>query len=67
MSNNEYIKYLIKQTIDCPSNMTNDDIIVLYNNIQEVFKSNKYTIQEKEMLHKQAHLESLAMIYDGIK
>lgn len=62
MSNKDYIENLIKKTIDCPSGMNDNDIQNLYNNIQEVFRSNKYSNEEKEYLHKNAHLESLAMM-----
>lgn len=62
MSNKEYIEELIQKTIDCPSGMTDDDILKLYNDIQNVFNSDKYNKKEKEMLHQKAHLESLAMM-----
>lgn len=39
----------------------------LYDEIQAVFKSNKYSKEEKEMLNKRALLEGLAMLYDGIE
>ena len=42
--------------------MNDNDIQNLYNDIQEVFRSNKYSNEEKEYLHKNAHLESLAMM-----
>lgn len=62
MSNKKYIEELIQKTIDCPSNMTDSDILKLYNDIQNVFTSNKYSEAEKNILHKKAHLESLAMM-----
>lgn len=62
MSNKEYIEKLINMTIECPSGMNDNDILKLYNDIQEVFKSNKYTNEEKALLYRKAHLESLAMM-----
>lgn len=62
MSNKEYIENLIQKTIICPSGMSDSDILRLYNDIQGVFKSKKFTKEEKELLHKKAHLESLAMM-----
>ena len=46
---------------------SDEEIKKLYKEIQEVFKSNKYSKEEKELLHKKAHLETLAMLYDGLE
>ena len=62
MSNKEYIENLINMSIECPSGMNDDDILKLYNDIQAVFKSDKYTDEEKILLYTKAHLESLAMM-----
>lgn len=62
MLNREYVEKLIKKSIECPSGMTDTDILKLYNDIQDVFNSNKYSKEEKELLHKKSHLESLAMM-----
>lgn len=62
MSNKEYIENLIRKTIECPSGMSDSDILKLYNDIQNVFNSSNYSEDEKKYLHKKAHLESLAMM-----
>lgn len=66
MGNKEYIENLIYRTIEYPDGNSDEEIKKLYLEIQEVFKSNKYSKEEKELLHQKAHLESLAMLYDGI-
>lgn len=66
MENKEYIENLIYRTIEYPDGNSDEEIKKLYLEIQEVFKSNKYSKEEKELLHRKAHLESLAMLYDGI-
>lgn len=66
MENREYIESLIYRTIEYPDGNSDEEIKKLYNEVQNVFKSNKYSNEEKELLHKKAHLESLAMLYDGI-
>ena len=66
MKNKEYIENLIYRTIEYPDGNSDEEIKKLYLEIQEVFKSNKYSKEEKELLHQKAHLESLAMLYDGI-
>lgn len=67
MGNKEYIENLIYRTIEYPDGNSDEEIKKLYLEIQEVFKSNKYSKEEKELLHRKAHLESLAMLYDGIE
>lgn len=67
MENKEYIENLIYRTIEYPDGNSDKEIKKLYKEIQEVFKSNRYSKEEKELLHKKAHLESLAMLYDGIE
>lgn len=67
MGNKEYIENLIYRTIEYPDGNSDKEIKKLYKEIQEVFKSNRYSKEEKELLHKKAHLESLAMLYDGIE
>ncbi len=67
MENKEYIENLIYRTIEYPDGNSDEEIKKLYLEIQEVFKSNKYSKEEKELLHRKAHLESLAMLYDGIE
>lgn len=67
MENKEYIESLIYRTIEYPDGNSDKEIKKLYKEIQDVFKSNKYSKEEKEMLRKKAHLESLAMLYDGIE
>lgn len=66
MFKDDYIEKLIERTIECPQNMDNEEIIKLYNEVQNVFKSFKYSKEEKEKLKIKGQLESLAMIYDGI-
>ena len=66
MFKDDYIKKLIERTRECPKNMDNEEIIKLYNEVQNVFKSFKYSKEEKEKLKRKGQLESLAMIYDGI-
>lgn len=67
MENKEYIENLIYRTIEYPDGNSDEEIKKLYKKIQEVFKSNKYSKEEKELLHKKAHLETLAMLYDGLE
>ena len=67
MTNKEYIENLIYRTIMYPDGNSDEEIKKLYKEIQTVFKSNKYSKEEKELLHKKAHLESLAILYDGIE
>lgn len=67
MFKEDYIEKLIKRTMECPNNMNDEEIIKLYNEIQNVFRSFKYSKESKEKLRKMGHLESLTMIYDGIK
>lgn len=67
MENKEYIESLIHRTIEYPDGNSDEEIKKLYKEIQTVFKSNKYSKEEKELLHNKAHLETLAMLYDGIE
>lgn len=67
MENKEYIENLIYRTIEYPDGNSDEEIKKLYKEVQEVFKSNKYSKEEKELLHKKAHLETLAMLYDGLE
>ena len=67
MENKEYIESLIYRTIEYPDGNSDEEIKKLYKEIQAVFKSNKYSKEEKKLLHKKAHLETLAMLYDGIE
>lgn len=64
MTNRDYVYSLIYQTIYYPNGKEDEVLKKLYNEIQNVFKSDKYTNKEKELLHKQAHLESLVMMLD---
>ena len=57
MENKEYIENLIYRTIEYPDGNSDEEIKKLYLEIQEVFKSNKYSKEEKELLHRKAHLE----------
>lgn len=66
MENKKYIEELIYRTINYPDGKTDKEIEKLYNEVQNVFKSTEYTNEEKELLHDKAHLERLAMLYDGI-
>ena len=66
MSKEKYIYELIEKTKRCSSNMENSEIIQLYNDVQSVFKSSEYTIEQKKTLQKDAHLEMLTMLYDGL-
>lgn len=67
MFKDDYIEKLIERTIECPKNMNDEEIIKLYNEVQNVFKSSKYSKEEKEKLRRKGQLESLTMLYDGIK
>lgn len=67
MENKEYIESLIYRTIEYPDGNSDEEIKKMYKEIQEVFKSNKYSKEEKELLYKKAHLETLAMLYDGVE
>lgn len=67
MFKEDYIEELIKRTVECPKNMGDEEIIKLYNEVQNVFRSFKYSKESKDKLRKRGHLESLTMIYDGIK
>ena len=58
MSNKEYIENLIQKTIECPSGMSDSDILKLYNDIQNVFSSGTYSEDDKKYLNKKALLES---------
>lgn len=62
MTNKDYIYSLIYQTIYCPEGKEDKVLKKLYDEIQNVFNSNNYTDEEKELLHKKAHLESLVMM-----
>ena len=64
MTNKDYIYSLIYQTIYCPEGKEDEVLNKLYDEIQNVFNSDKYTKEEKELLHKKAHLESLAMMLE---
>lgn len=67
MYKDDYIERLIERTVKCPENMDDAEIIKLYNEVQNVFKSFKYSKEEKEKLRRKGQLESLIMIYDGVK
>ena len=67
MFKEDYIEELIKRTVEWPKNMGDEEIIKLYNEVQNVFRSFKYSKESKDKLRKRGHLESLTMIYDGIK
>lgn len=43
MFKDDYIEKLIERTIKCPKNMDNEEIIKLYNEVQDVLKSYKYS------------------------
>lgn len=62
MTNRDYIYSLIYQTIYYPNGKEDEVLKKLYNEIQNVIGSDKYTAEEKALLHKQAHLESLVMM-----
>ncbi len=67
MTNLEYINNLIYRTEHYPNGKSDKEIKKLYNEVQNVFNSNKYTKQEKMLLKKKGFIESLAMLYDGIE
>lgn len=62
MTNKDYIYSLIYQTIYCPEGKEDAILKKLYDEIQNVFSSDKYTDEEKELLHKKAQIESLVMM-----
>lgn len=64
MTNRDYVYSLIYQTIYYPNGKDDKALKKLYNEIQNILKSDKYTNEEKELLQKQAHLESLVMMLD---
>lgn len=66
MENKEYIEQLIYRTIEYPDGNSDEEIKKIYNEIQNVFNSDKYSKEEKRLLKEKAQLESLAMLYDGI-
>lgn len=47
--------------------MSNNEILELYKEVQDVLSSLKYSKKDKEKIKKEGQLESLTMIYDGIK
>ena len=63
--NNEYINKLVNKMMNLPRNVTDDEIIKLYNKYLEVVKSDKYTQGEKRYMSR--HGEMLAILYDGIE
>lgn len=62
---NGYIEELIAKTKALSSCTRDQEIIDLYHEIQNVFNSNEYSKEEKEILHKNALLEVLALFYEG--
>lgn len=67
MFKNDYTQELINKMTECPKNMSNNEIIELYKEVQDVLSSLKYSKTDKEKIKKEGQLESLTMIYDGIK
>ena len=67
MFKNNYTQELINKMIECPKNMSNNEIIELYKEVQDVLSSLKYSKTDKDKIKKEGQLESLTMIYDGIK
>lgn len=67
MFKNNYTQELINKMIECPKNMSNNEILELYKEVQDVLSSLKYSKKDKEKIKKEGQLESLTMIYDGIK
>jgi len=64
MTNRDYVYSLIYQTIYYPNGKEDKVLKKLYDEIQNVLKNDKYMNEEKELLQKQAHLESLVMMLD---
>lgn len=62
MTSKDYIYSLIYQTIYYPNGKDDEILKSLYDEIQDVLSSNNYSKEEKEILHKKAHLESLVMM-----
>ncbi|MGN1270611.1 MAG: hypothetical protein ACI4UX_01270 [Clostridia bacterium] len=67
MFKDNYIQNLIQRMVKCPKDMSNNEIIELYKEVQNVLKSLKYGKKDKIKIKKEGQLESLTMIYDGIK
>ena len=67
MFKNNYTQELINKMIECPKNMSDNEIIDLYKEVQNVLNSSKYSKTDKERIKKEGQLESLTMIYDGVK
>lgn len=67
MFKNNYTQELINKMIECPKNMSNNEILELYKEVQDVLSSLKYSKTDKDKIKKEGQLESLTMIYDGIK
>ena len=67
MFKNNYTQELINKMIECPKNMSNNEILELYKEVQDVLSSLKYSKKDKEKIKKEGQLESLTMIYDEIK
>lgn len=62
MQNKEYLDSLIYRTKYYPDGTSDEIIKELYDEVQKVLNSNKYTKEEKEYLHDKAYLEMLAMM-----
>ena len=67
MKNKEYIENLIYRTEHYPDGKTDEEIKKLYNEVHNVFKSDKYSYEEKQLLKKKGFIEALTMMYDGIE
>lgn len=67
IKNDEEISYLSKRIMELPANVTNAEIIELYNRALKVLKGNKYSQEEKYYIGKYIQWESLGMLYDGIE
>lgn len=67
MTNKEYIEDLINRTKYYPNGNSDEEVKKLYKEVQDVFNNNKYTIEEKDFLKKKGFIETLTMLYDGIK
>ncbi len=67
MDKDNYIQKLIDKMKKCPKNMDNNEIIKLYEEVQGILNDSKYSKEDKKKIKKEGQLESLTIIYDGIK
>lgn len=67
MKNKEYIEKLIYRTEHYPNGKTDEEIKKLYKEVQNVFNSDEYSYEEKQLLKKKGFIEALTMMHDGIE